>query len=421
MHGRDCDDGHGRQAKDGPALFRGVVRPREWGLRFTSAWAGANSLLDCAASTSSEESFMKRREFVSGLAMATGVTACGGQEQDCGDGTSQPGKTYKWNMVTSWPPGLPGLGTGAENLAKRLEAASAGRLKIKVFAGGELVPALEVFDAVRSGTAQMGHDASYYHRGKIPAAQYFTAIPFGLNANEITAWFYQGGALELCHEYYEQYGMIAFPVGQTGVQMAGWFNKEVNSAADLQGLKMRIPGLGGEVMQRAGITQVTLPASEIFTSLQTGAIDAAEWIGPYNDVSLGLHKAARYYYYPGWHESGPNLLCTINKGAWDELPEDLQHLVEISCQAAALDVQSEYTYGNAMALDQLMQDPNVELRELPKDVLDLLRTYSEEAIAELTAKNEWAKRFHDSLAGFLKKSDAYQKISEVSYLRNRMG
>jgi len=364
---------------------------------------------------------MKRRQFVSGLAMATGVAACGEQTQECSDGTKPTGKTYKWNMVTSWPPGLPGLGTGAENLAKRIEAASAGRLKIKVFAGGELVPALEVFDAVRSGTAQMGHDASYYHRGKIPAAQYFTAIPFGLNANEISAWFYHGGALQLCHEFYDQFGIIAFPAGQTGVQMAGWFNKEVNSVADLQGLKMRIPGLGGEVMQRAGVTQVTLPGSEIFTSLQTGAIDAAEWIGPYNDVSLGLHKAARYYYYPGWHEPGPNLLCTINKKAWSELSEDLQHIVEISCQAASLDVQSEYTYGNAMALAQLSQDPTVELRELPKDVLDLLRDYSAEAIAELTAKNEWARRLHESLTEFLKKSAAYQKISEVSYLVNRAG
>lgn len=351
--------------------------------------------------------------------MATGAVACGSKPEQSGDYAARSQQTFEWNMVTSWPPGLPGLGVGAENLGKRIEAASGGRLKVKVFAGGELVPALEVFDAVRSGTAQMGHDASYYHRGKIPAAQYFTAIPFGLNANEMNAWFYHGGALELWHKYYEQFGLIAFPAGQTGVQMAGWFNREINSAADLKGLKMRIPGLGGEVMQRAGVTQVTLPASEIFTSLQTGAIDAAEWVGPYNDVSLGLHKAARYYYYPGWHEPGPTLQCTINKTAWDSLPEDLQHIVRISCQAANLDVQAEYTYGNAMALDQLAKDPNVELRELPKDVLDLLRAYSEEAIARLTAENEWAHRLHVSLSDFLLKSTANQRISELSYLVNR--
>jgi TRAP-type mannitol/chloroaromatic compound transport system substrate-binding protein len=364
---------------------------------------------------------MKRREFVSGLALATGLTACSTGSEDCANDATQSGETFQWNMVTSWPPGLPGLGVGAENLAKRIEAASAGRLKIKVFAGGELVPALEVFDAVRSGTAQIGHDASYYHRGKVPAAQFLTTIPFGLNGNEINAWIYHGGALELWHEYYDEFGLIAFPAGQTGVQMAGWFNREINSVADLKGLKMRIPGMGGEVMQRAGVTQVTLPASEIFTSLQTGAIDAAEWVGPYNDVSLGLHKAARYYYYPGWHEPGPSLQCTINKQAWNELPEDLQQIVQISCMASNLDVQAEYTYGNAMALDQLSKDPNVELRELPKEVLDLLREYSAEATAELAAKNDWARRFQDSLSEFQRKSAAYQEISEFSYLANREG
>lgn len=364
---------------------------------------------------------MKRREFVGGLALATGVAACGNKPAGGAAPTKRTQQNFEWNMVTSWPPGLPGLGTGAENLARRIEAASAGRLKIKVYGGGELVPALEVFDAVRSGTAQMGHDATYYHRGKIPAAQYFTAIPFGLNANEMAAWFYYGGALELWHEYYEQFGLIAFPAGQTGVQMAGWFNKEINSLADLQGLKMRIPGLGGEVMQRVGVIQVTVPGSEIFTALQSGAIDAAEWVGPYNDVTLGLHKAARYYYYPGWHEPGPSIQCTINSEAWNTLPDDLQHIVKISCQAASLDVQAEYTYGNAMALDRLSKDPNVELRELPADVLDALRKQSKIAIAELTAKNDWARRLDKSYQGFLKKSSAYQKISELSYLANRGG
>ena len=363
---------------------------------------------------------MRRREFVSGLAMATGAAACGSQSDSTPAAATAPARTFEWNMVTSWPPGLPGLGTGATNLARRIDLASGGRLKIKVYAGGELVPALEVFDAVRSGTAQMGHDPAYYHRGKVPAAQFFTAIPFGLNATEISAWFYYGGALKLWQEYYDQFGLVVFPAAQTGVQMAGWFNKEINSAADLQGLKMRIPGLGGEVMQKAGVTQITVPGSEIFTSLQTGAIDAAEWVGPYNDLSLGLHKAARYYYYPGWHEPGPAIGATINKEAWNELPEDLQAIIESCCQAANLDVQAEYTYGNAMALDQLSADPDVELRELPADVLSLLRTYSEEAISELVAKDEWAKRLNESLTDFMEKSSAYQKVSELAYLAIRI-
>lgn len=360
---------------------------------------------------------MKRRDFVGGLALAAGVTAC---SREPGEAVAdRSAERFQWNLVTSWPPGLPGLGVGAENLARRIERASAGRLTIKVFAGGELVPALEVLDAVSRGTAQMGHDASYYHRGKVPAAQYFTAVPFGQNANEMNAWLYYGGGLELWQELYEPFNLVPFPVGQTGVQMAGWFNKEINSIADLRGLKMRIPGLGGEVMQRAGVAQITVPASEIFTSLQSGAIDAAEWVGPYNDISLGLHKAARYYYYPGWHEPGPMLECIVNKSAWDSLPEDLQEILRTACQALNLDMQAEYNYGNAMALQQLMDDPDVDIRPLPDDVLALLHKLSLEVIDELSARDPAAKRIQESFYAFLKKSAANQRISEQAYLNAR--
>jgi TRAP-type mannitol/chloroaromatic compound transport system substrate-binding protein len=363
---------------------------------------------------------MKRREFVGGLAVAAGLGACGGaQDNDCAGADSQSARTFHWNMVTSWPPGLPGLGTGAEKFGADVEKASAGRLKIKVFAGGELVPALEVFDAVSRGAAQMGHDPSYYHRGKVPAAQYFTAIPFGMNANEMNAWIYYGGGLELWHELYDPFNLVPFPIGQTGVQMAGWFNKEINSVADLVGLKMRIPGLGGEVMQRAGVTQVTVPASEIFTSLQSGAIDAAEWVGPYNDVSLGLHRAAKYYYYPGWHEPGPVIEGIVNKEAWHSLPDDLQDIVKVCCRAANLDTQAEYTYGNAMALEQLASDPKVEIRPLPDDVLALLKKISREVIDELSKNDPWSARIQESFDQFAKKSNANQLISEQAYLNAR--
>lgn len=363
---------------------------------------------------------MKRRHFVGSLALAAGVTACGREAAGpAAGGTDRSAERFQWHLVTSWPPGLPGLGVGAENLVRRIERASAGRLRIKVFAGGELVPALEVFDAVSRGTAQMGHDASYYHRGKVPAAQYFTAVPFGLNANEMNAWLYYGGGLALWQELYASFNLVPFPAGQTGVQMAGWFNKRINSVADLQGLKMRIPGLGGEVMQRAGVSQITVPASEIFTSLQTGAIDAAEWVGPYNDVSLGLHKAARYYYYPGWHEPGPMIECIVNKEAWDSLPEDLQEIVAAVCQAENLDMQSEYNHGNAMALAQLEADPNVEILPLPDDVIALLHKLSLEVVNELSARDPWAKRIQKSFYDFLEKSTPNQRISEQAYLNAR--
>lgn len=364
---------------------------------------------------------MKRRDFVGGMALAAGLTACAGEERPAGAQTPASAETFEWNIVTSWPPGLPGLGQGVERLVERIAAASAGRLKIKVFAGGELVPALEVYDAVRSGTAQMGHDASYYHRGKVPALQFFTAAPFGLTAPEMDAWFYYGGGVELWHELYEPLGLIAFPAGNTCGQALGWFNTEINTLDDIGGLKVRMPGLGGEVMQRAGANQITIPAAEIFTSLQTGAIDAAEWVGPYNDIALGLHKVARYYYYPGFHEPGPAEQCLINLEAWNSLPEDLQAMVRVACQATNLDIQAEYNWGNAMALDQLKNDPNVELREIPTEVFEALREFSAEAIAETTAQDAFSARVYESMMAFMEKSTENLKFAELTYLNKRIG
>lgn len=364
---------------------------------------------------------MKRRQFVTCVAAATGLAACAEEKATDTDTMAAPGsaETFAWNMVTSWPAGLPGLGVGVQNLADRLEKTSNGRLKVKVYAGGELVPALEVLDAVSRGTVQMGHDSAYYHRGKVPAAQYFTAVPFGQTVHEKNAWLYYGGGLELWRELYAPFNVIPFVAGNTGVQMAGWFNKEINSVADLKGLKMRIPGVGGEVMRRAGVTQVNVPAAEIFTALQTGALDAAEWVGPYNDIALGLHKAARYYYYPGWHEPGPMLQFTVNLDAWNSLPEDLQEIIGTVCQAINVDMMADHTWGNAVALQQLKEDPHVELRRLPDDVLKLLRQYSQEALDELSANDEWAARIQASFNDFQKMAIPYHEISEMAYLNAR--
>ena len=259
---------------------------------------------------------MKRREFVGGLAAAAGLTACAQESADCGTSTATREESFEWSLVTSWSKKLPGIGMAPENLAARIAAASGGRLKIKVYAGGEIVPPLEVFDAVSRGTVEMGHTAAYYHKGKVDAAQFFTAIPFGLTNMELNGWIYYGGGLDLYRELYQPFNLVPFPTGNTGVQMGGWFNKEINSIDDLKGLKMRIPGMGGEVLRRAGGTPVVLAGAEVFTALQTGAIDATEWVGPYNDSSYGLHKAAKYYYYPGWHEPGPGLETIVHKDAW---------------------------------------------------------------------------------------------------------
>ena len=362
---------------------------------------------------------MKRRQFVGALAAAAGVTACSQEATDCEGQAATGGETFEWSCVTSWPPKYPGMGMGVENLAARIEAASAGRLKIKVYGGGELVPAFEAFDAVSRGTVEMGHDASYYHKGKVPAAQYFTSIPFGLNYLELNGWLFYGGGLELWRELYEPFNIVPIPCGNTGVQMGGWFNKEVNSVEDLSGLKMRIPGLGGEVMRRAGATAVAMPGAETFTSIQTGVIDAAEWVGAYNDVAFGLHKTARYYYYPGWHEPGPGLETMINKEAWESLPPDLQAIVETTCQAITTDMVAEYTHGNALALQQLIEDPNVELRQFPKDVLELLESITRELVAEMSANDPLAKRIEESYYAFLDVSRASQRVTEQAYLATR--
>ncbi len=311
------------------------------------------------------------------------------------------------------------MGMGVENLATRVEAASAGRLKIKVYGGGELVPAFEVFDAVSRGTVEMGHDASYYHKGKLDSAQFFTSIPFGLNYLELNGWLYYGGGIELWRELYAPFNLVPIPCGNTGVQMGGWFNKEINTVADLQGLKMRIPGMGGEVLRRAGGTPITLPGAEIFTSLKTGVIDATEWVGAYNDVSFGLHKAAKYYYYPGWHEPGPGLETMINRAAWDSLPPDLQAIVETTCQSITTDMVAEYTHGNAYAFQQLLDDPNVEVRRFPQEVLALLKSITEEIVAEWVAKDPAAKKIADSYYAFLEIAEYAQQVTEQAYLETR--
>ena len=362
---------------------------------------------------------MKRREFVGGLAAAAGVAACSSEQGDCDNADGQPSQRFEWSATTSWPPKYPGLGIAVDNLVDRIDRASGGRLKIKVYAGGEIVPAFEAFDAVSRGTVEMGHDASYYHKGKVDAAQFFTAIPFGMTYMEMNGWLYYGGGLELWRELYEPFNLVPFPCGNTGVQMGGWFNKEINSIEDLKGLKMRIPGLGGEVIKRAGATPVTMPGSEIFTSLQTGAIDATEWVGPYNDLAFGLHKAARYYYYPGWQEPAPNLECFINKAAWDSLPDDLQSIVDISCQAITTDMMAEYTHGNAMALEQLMQDPDVEVRQFPDEVLQYLRSIAQDIVEEMAANDPAVAKIYASWSAFLEKSIPNQRITELAFLNAR--
>jgi TRAP-type mannitol/chloroaromatic compound transport system substrate-binding protein len=347
------------------------------------------------------------------------LSACGEKANEAAVKSAEPQQTFEWKLVTSWPKNFPGLGTGPEKFSKMVEEMSAGRLKIKVYGAGQLVPALEVFDAVSRGTAQMGHSGAYYWKGKAPAAQFFTSVPFGLTAQEMHGWIHYGGGMELWQEVYAPFNLIPLAGGNTGVQMGGWFNKEINSLKDLDGLKMRIPGLGGEVLQRAGGTPVTLPGAELFTALQTGAIDATEWVGPYNDLAFGLYKAAKYYYYPGWHEPGSMMEYTVNKDAFDALPKDLQAIVKVASRAANQDMLDEYTSRNNKALQDLINKHGVDVRAYPDDVLQKLKGLSYEVLEELAAKDPMSKKVYESFKAYRDDVVEYHKISEQAYLNAR--
>ncbi|MEL6190181.1 MAG: TRAP transporter substrate-binding protein, partial [Myxococcota bacterium] len=285
-------------------------------------------------------------------------------------------ETFAWKMVTTWPKNFPGLGTAPERFAVAVNEMSGGRLTVKVYGGGELVPPLEVFDAVAGGTAEMGHGAAYYWKGKVPEAQFFAAVPFGLTAQEMNGWLRYGGGLELWRETYAPHGLIPIPCGNTGVQMGGWFNNVVASLEDILGLKMSIPGLGGEVFEKAGGVPVLLPGSELFTSLQTGAIDATEWVGPYNDLAFGLHKAAKIVHYPGWHEPGTTLELIVSKAAFDKLPKDLQAIVRYAADYANQSMLDEYTFRNGEAMAALQSEHGVKFVPFPKAVLEQFRELS---------------------------------------------
>ena len=328
-------------------------------------------------------------------------------------------RTFEWKLVTTWPKNLPALGTAPERLAEIVGEMSAGRFQIKVYAAGELVPAFEVFDAVAEGSAEMGHGAAYYWRGKAPIAAIFATVPFGLTAQEMNGWLHYGGGLELWRELYEPFGVVPLAAGNSGVQMAGWFNKEINSVADIDGLKMRIPGLGGEVFQRAGGVAVSMPGSEIFTAVQTGVVDATEWVGPYNDLAFGLQDIAKYYYYPGWHEPGATLEAIVNAEALATLPEDLKLMLETATRAINQDVLDEFTARNAAALRTMVEEHGVEVRRLPDDVLERFAELSAEVVAEAADDDELAGRILDSYQRFLAEVRDYHAISEQAYINAR--
>ena len=349
------------------------------------------------------------------------LSGCGAEGGNATSALAEPEveTSFRWKLITTWPKNLPVLGTAPVRMTERIRKMSRGRLDIKVYGAGELVGAFEVFDAVSQGTAEMGNGASYYWRSKLPVAAIFSTVPFGLTAQEMNGWLQFGGGLELWRELYAPFGVVPMAAGNTGVQMGGWFNKEINGVEDLRGLKMRIPGLGGEILERVGGVPVSMPGSEVFTSLQTGVIDATEWVGPYNDLAFGLHTVADYYYYPGWHEPGAAIESIVNEEAWDSLPEDLQVILETAVRAVNDEVLAEFTARNAEALETLINEHGVEVRVFPDEVLASLRDAARSVVAEMADGDSLSRRILESHRAFGQRVRAYHEITERTYLNSR--
>lgn len=323
-------------------------------------------------------------------------------------------QVQRWSIVTTWPPTLPIIMDGIRLWAEEVRVMSGGRLEIEVFGGGELVPALESFDAVDAGTAQLGHGASYYWAGKTPASQFFTSVPFGMNAQQMYAWIYGAGGLELWEETYADFNLVPIPMGNTGVQMGGWFNKEINTLDDYNGLKMRMPGLGGRVVSEVGGSAELIAGGEIYTSLERGVIDATEWIGPAHDETLGFNNVAQYYYYPGWHEPGSVLELLVNRSAWEELPEDLKMIVRVAADKQNTWMLANFDAQNGAALDRLVAG-GVDLREFPAEVMNGLREAAQDVLSDVAANDPQAGKVYESFSAFQQEVGGWGGVSERSY------
>lgn len=363
---------------------------------------------------------INRRNFLSaglGAAAAVGSLAAPSIVRAASD------KTYKLKMTCNYPGGAPFYSKGpgsATDFIQRVEAMSGGRIKIKFYAAGELVPALGGFDAVRQGTVDMNWGNSYYWAGKSFAAQYFTAVPFGMDTLAMNAWLYEGGGQALWDEVYAPYGLKALAGGNTGMQMTGWFRKPIEKVEDFKGLRMRIPGLAGKVYEKLGVSVKLLPGGEIFPALQRGVIDAAEFVGPFQDRKLGLMNAAKYYYMTGWHEPSNVSELLMNKAMWEGLPDDLRAVIE---NAAAATNQAGFVWSNANnaeALDDLVKNHEVQVGALSDEIIEVLRKLTFETLDELTAKDPLAKKVHDHYFAFKEKADAWLNVSEAVVLNKKL-
>ena len=324
-----------------------------------------------------------------------------------------------WKMATSWPKNAPGIGVNAQRCADMITAMSGGRLTVQLFAAGELVPPFEVFDAVSSGAAEMGHATPYYWQGKDKSFHYFTGVPFGLFAHEHMGWLYFGGGQALWEKAYAPFGVVPFYAGSSGPQAGGWFRKEIATIEDFKGLKMRIAGLGGEVLRRLGVNVVLLPPGEIFQAMQSGTIDAAEWVGPWNDLAFGLFRVANFYYMPAFHEFGPGLELMVNKAKYDALPDDLKEIIRRAAMASASESVADFSFHNVMSLKPLMEKDGVQVKAFSDDIVKALVTETNTVLNEIAGSSSLAKEVHDSFVAFRDRCADYTRVSELAAYRMR--
>lgn len=358
---------------------------------------------------------MKRRDFLKKSAVGVGGAAAAGAI--AAPAIAQ--ERIEIAMVSTWPRDFPGLGTGAQRFAQRLSDMTEGRIQVEYFAGGERVAPFDSFDEVASGNAQIYHGAEYYWKGKHPGFAYFTAVPFGLTYTEMNAWMRFGGGQELWDELAAEFDLKGLMCGNTGVQMGGWFNKEINSASDLRGLKMRIPGQGGDVMAKLGASPVSLPGGQIYENLVSGSLDATEWVGPWNDEAMKLYEAAKFYYWPGFHEPGPMLAIGMNKSWWERLSSSDQLIIEAASSMENDVMMAEFNAKNGASLQRLVDEQGVELREFSDDVYDAFGKASDEVYEEVKAHSDLAARIHESYEMARNELGSWTKLADQAYVAQR--
>ena len=327
-------------------------------------------------------------------------------------------ETYNLRLAETWGPNSPILGDTTKHMAEMAETMSGGRLQIRIDSSNKHKAPFGIFDMVRNGQYDMGHTASYYYKGSIPNAMYFTTTPFGMIAPEQYAWFYHGGGMDLVQKVYQPFGLLSFPGGNTGNQMGGWFREEITSLDDLKGIKMRTPGFAGEVMAELGVAVTNIPPGELYSALERGTIDALEWVGPALDLQMGFHQIAKYYY-SGWQEPGAEVQFLINEKTWNKLPEDLQEILRVAMRTAAYDMYIQSTHESGVAWSRMQQDyPDVTHKIFPPEVISALRDVTERLLKEASDADPLAKEIITSQQEYLKQVRQWTNISDKAYLNS---